>query len=148
MGRLIIVSNRLPITVSCNGDEIELTSSSGGLATGLGAVHEGSESLWVGWSGLDASASPTARRALQTQLAARRLVEVPLSDEEVSVFYEHISNGVIWPLFHDQLERLPDVIHAWSTYEAVNPRHADVIAACARRTQTFWRRDYQLTRVP
>lgn len=148
MGRLIIVSNRLPITVSYEGDDIELSSSSGGLATGLGAVHDGSESLWVGWSGLDASASPTARRALQTQLAARRLVEVPLSDEEVSVFYEHISNGVIWPMFHDQLERLPDVIDGWEIYEAVNARYADMIAACARPGDTIWIHDYQLMRVP
>jgi trehalose 6-phosphate synthase/phosphatase len=148
MGRLIVVSNRLPITVASDGDEIELSSSSGGLATGLGAVHDGCESMWVGWSGLDASASTAARRALQTQLAARRLVEVPLSADEVTVFYEHISNGVIWPMFHDQLERLPDVIEGWETYEAVNARYADMIAACARPGDTIWIHDYQLMRVP
>lgn len=148
MGRLIIVSNRLPITVSNEGDDIDLSSSSGGLATGLGSVHDCSESLWVGWSGLDASAPPAARYALQSQLAARRLVEVPLSAEEVAVFYEHISNGVIWPMFHDQLERLPDVIEGWETYESVNARYADMIAACARPGDTVWIHDYQLMRVP
>ena len=148
MGRLIIVSNRLPVTVAREGDGIDVTSSSGGLATGLGAVHESSESLWVGWSGLDASASAVARRSMQKQLAERRLVEVPLSDEEVSVFYEHISNGVIWPMFHDQLERLPDLIEGWDTYESVNARYADMIAACARPGDTIWIHDYQLMRVP
>lgn len=148
MGRLIIVSNRLPITVAGSGDEIEVTPSSGGLATGLGSVHESSESLWVGWSGLDANASPVARRALQTQLAHRRLVEVPLSSEEVSVYYEHIANGVIWPIFHDQLEKLPNVIEGWETYEAVNARYADMIAACARAGDTVWIHDFQLMRVP
>lgn len=148
MGRLIIVSNRLPITVSCEGDRLDVASSSGGLATGLGSVHDSAESLWVGWSGLDASASPAARRTLQTELTDRRLVEVPLSDEEVSVFYEHISNGVIWPMFHDQLERLPDLIEGWDTYEAVNERYADMIAACARPGDTVWIHDYQLMRVP
>src|SRR5947208_5960873 len=84
MGRLLLVSNRLPITVSGCGDEIEVKPSSGGLATGLRSVHECVESLWVGWSGLDAHASPAARRCLQAQLGARRLVEVPLSSEEVA----------------------------------------------------------------
>jgi trehalose 6-phosphate synthase/phosphatase len=148
MGRLIIVSNRLPITVTGCGDEIEVTASSGGLATGVGSVHECSESLWVGWSGLDANASPEARRSLQTQLAQRRLVEVPLSAEEVSVYYEHIANGVLWPIFHDQLEKLPNVIEGWDTYEAVNARYADMIAACARPGDTVWIHDFQLMRVP
>ncbi|MBK5188013.1 MAG: trehalose-6-phosphate synthase, partial [Gemmatimonadaceae bacterium] len=148
MGRLIIVSNRLPITVTGSGDDIEVAPSMGGLATGMSAVHEGSESLWVGWSGLDAEASPAARRSLQTQLASRRLVEVPLSAEEVSVYYEHISNGVLWPIFHDQLEKLPNVIEGWETYEAVNARYADMIAACARPGDTIWIHDFQLMRVP
>jgi trehalose 6-phosphate synthase/phosphatase len=148
MGRLIIVSNRLPITVTGCGDEIEVVPSSGGLATGLGSVHELSESLWVGWSGLDANASPAARQSLQTQLAKRRLVEVPLSGEEVSVYYEHIANGVLWPIFHDQLEKLPNVIDGWETYEAVNARYADMIAACARAGDTVWIHDFQLMRVP
>ncbi|MEP7067416.1 MAG: trehalose-6-phosphate synthase [Gemmatimonadota bacterium] len=148
MSRLIMVSNRLPITVTGCGDAIEVAPSSGGLATGLGSLHEGSESLWVGWSGLDANASPEARHRLQTQLSARRLVEVPLSSEEVSVYYEHIANGVIWPIFHDQLEKLPNVIEGWDTYEAVNARYADMIAACARPGDTVWIHDFQLMRVP
>jgi trehalose 6-phosphate synthase/phosphatase len=148
MGRLIIVSNRLPITVTGCGDEIEVVPSAGGLATGLASVHDGSESLWVGWSGLDSNASPAARRSLQTQLAARRLVEVPLSADEVSIYYEHIANGVLWPIFHDQLERLPNVIEGWDTYEAVNARYADMIAACARPGDTIWIHDFQLMRVP
>lgn len=148
MGRLILVSNRLPITVTGCGDEIEVAASSGGLATGLGSVHECSESLWVGWSGLDASASPAARHSLQTQLTSRRLVEVPLSSDDVSVYYEHIANGVLWPIFHDQLEKLPNVIQGWETYESVNARYADMIAACARPGDTVWIHDFHLMRVP
>ncbi|HEV7704874.1 MAG TPA: trehalose-6-phosphate synthase [Gemmatimonadaceae bacterium] len=148
MGRLIIVSNRLPITVTGCGDEIEVAPSAGGLATGLASVHDGSESLWVGWSGLDSNASPEARRSLQAQLTSRRLVEVPLSADEVSIYYEHIANGVLWPIFHDQLERLPNVIEGWDTYEAVNARYADMIVACARPGDTIWIHDFQLMRVP
>jgi trehalose 6-phosphate synthase/phosphatase len=146
--RLIIVSNRLPITVAGSGDEIVVNASAGGLATGLGSVHDCSESLWVGWSGLDADASPIARKSLQTQLSSRRLVEVPLSSDDVSVYYEHIANGVLWPIFHDQLEKLPNLIDGWDTYEAVNARYAEMIAACARPGDTVWIHDFHLMRVP
>jgi len=148
MGRLILVSNRLPITVTGCGDAIQVVPSSGGLATGLGSVHECNESLWVGWSGMDAGASSEARRSLQAQLAARRLVEVPLSADDVSIYYEHIANGVLWPIFHDQLEKLPNVIEGWDTYESVNARYADMIAACARPGDTVWIHDFHLMRVP
>src|SRR5690242_17981252 len=148
MGRLILVSNRLPITVTGCGDAIQVAPSSGGLATGLGSVHECNESLWVGWSGMDAGASSEARRSLQAQLAARRLVEVPLSADDVSIYYEHIANGVLWPIFHDQLEKLPNVIEGWDTYESVNARYADMIAACARPGDTVWIHDFHLMRVP
>ena len=53
MGRLIIVSNRLPVTVHADGGggEPTVARSPGGLATGLSGPHESSEGLWVGWPG-------------------------------------------------------------------------------------------------
>ena len=149
MGRLIIVSNRLPITVTGCGNEIEVAPSAGGLATGLGIRARGKrEPLGRDGAGSTRTRRPQARRSLQTQLTSRRLVEVPLSADEVSVYYEHIANGVLWPIFHDQLERLPNVIEGWDTYEAVNARYADMIAACARPGDTIWIHDFQLMRVP
>ena len=52
MSRTIIVSNRLPVTVSKNSGVLEYKKSIGGLSTGLKSVHEQSDSLWVGWPGL------------------------------------------------------------------------------------------------
>jgi trehalose 6-phosphate synthase len=52
-GRLIIVSNRLPVTIRrrCNG-RYDFTASSGGLVTGLsGLANSGVEYLWYGWPG-------------------------------------------------------------------------------------------------
>jgi len=40
MGRLLIVSNRLPVSIIKNKDEINLKSSIGGLATGLGSFYK------------------------------------------------------------------------------------------------------------
>ena len=57
--RILIVSNRLPATVRVDEGQVQLTPSSGGLATGLRGVHDASASTWIGWSG--APADPRAR---------------------------------------------------------------------------------------
>ncbi len=46
---LVIASNRLPIRLTISGDEIEVTRSSGGLATALQAVR--GDATWIGWPG-------------------------------------------------------------------------------------------------
>jgi hypothetical protein len=74
--RLVIVSNRLPTTVSVGDDgSLRLDASSGGLATGLRTVHERTHGLWIGWPG---QARVSARQAneLRQLLDRDRLVPV------------------------------------------------------------------------
>ena len=145
---LLVVSNRLPVTVKANGDTVDVMPSVGGLATGLRGLHDRRESLWIGWSGMEGPLSEPAERELQERLVAQRLVAVPMSAEEVGVFYGRVSNGVLWPMFHDQLEQLPYVVDGWDTYEAMNERFADAVAACYRPGDMIWVHDYQLLRLP
>src|SRR5439155_15338105 len=73
MGRLLLVSNRLPVTVSFENGDLAVARSAGGLASGLGALHEDGESLWIGWPG-ETWAIPAERAAeLDERLAAMRL---------------------------------------------------------------------------
>jgi trehalose 6-phosphate synthase/phosphatase len=147
-GRLLVVSNRLPVKVTVTDGEPEITASVGGLATGLRGLHTGGESLWIGWSGVDGLLAPAAERLLERKLAALRLVTVPLSAEEVATFYGRVSNGVLWPMFHDQLEQLPFIVEGWDVYEAANARFADAVAAAYRPGDVIWVHDYQLLRLP
>ena len=147
-GRILLVSNRLPVTAIPSDDEPTLTASQGGLARGLTHIHQLSNSLWIGWSGIERDLAATARRGLDRELARRRLVEVPLAREEVAVFYERIANGVLWPMFHDQLEQLPYLVDGWDVYETVNERFADVVAAVYRPGDVIWIHDYHLLPLP
>ena len=52
MRKNIIVSNRLPVNVTKLEKSFLFQSSSGGLATGLKSIHQKTDSLWIGWSGL------------------------------------------------------------------------------------------------
>ena len=49
--KLIIVSNRLPVTATLERKKVSVKTSMGGLATGLEPVRKEQESVWVGWPG-------------------------------------------------------------------------------------------------
>ena len=53
-GRLLLVSNRLPITIRrSEGGKYEFSMSSGGLVTGLSGLAKTTTFQWYGWPGLE-----------------------------------------------------------------------------------------------
>ncbi|HEX9049040.1 MAG TPA: bifunctional alpha,alpha-trehalose-phosphate synthase (UDP-forming)/trehalose-phosphatase [Anaeromyxobacter sp.] len=148
MPRLIIASNRLPVTVQATPDGVSVEPSTGGLATGMRGPHERLGGLWIGWPGHLEGLSPGQRAEVHRRLAALRLEALPLSAEEIARYYEGYANAVLWPLFHYAVARLPDALGDLEAYEAVNARFADAIAARHRPGDLVWIHDYQLMRVP
>jgi len=149
MPRVIIVANRLPVTVSPSESGVEVHKSTGGLATGLLRPHEQSGGLWIGWSGMpEQEISEQQRSALEQQLSAMRLVRVPLTSEQVARYYEGYSNGVLWPLFHYLLDQIPLHVRDWDSYVEVNERFADVVARHYQPGDLIWVHDYQLLLLP
>ena len=148
MSRLLIVANRLPVTVQIRDGEVEVERSSGGLATGLQRPHEQSDGLWIGWSGAPDELSPEQQVSLDAKLAGDRLVAVPLTEDQVTRYYEGYSNGVLWPLFHYLLDQMPLQVSDWDAYVEVNERFAEVVAGQYRPDDVIWVHDYQLLLVP
>ena len=77
-----------------------------------------------------------------------RLVEVPLTADQVTRFYEGFSNGVLWPLFHYLLDQIPLQVSDWDGYVEANEAFADVVAAHYRPGDMIWVHDYQLLLLP
>lgn len=75
--RLVVVSNRLPVTPRAGETGVQLASSSGGLAAGLRPSHEGTAGLWVGWPGDVSQLTADQPADLDSQLRSRRMVSVP-----------------------------------------------------------------------
>jgi trehalose 6-phosphate synthase/phosphatase len=146
--RLLIVSNRLPVTVKVEDGHPIVSRSVGGLTTGLQAPHDRSGGLWIGWPGDIEGITPEMRADVDRQLAAERAVPICLTEREVKLFYEQISNEVLWPICHDRIDRLPLHVEGWDVYEAVNARFADAVAEHYRPGDVVWVHDYQLLRVP
>jgi trehalose 6-phosphate synthase/phosphatase len=79
MSRLLIVANRLPVSVRPTEGGVEVERSPGGLATGLSRPHEQSGGLWIGWPGTEEELSAEQQADLDRKLAELRLVPVPLT---------------------------------------------------------------------
>ncbi|MRG96862.1 bifunctional alpha,alpha-trehalose-phosphate synthase (UDP-forming)/trehalose-phosphatase [Polyangium spumosum] len=148
MSRILLVSNRLPVTVKVEHGEVLVTRSPGGLATGMKGPHERSGGLWLGYPGDIARLAPDQRTALEARLEELRYVPLHLSSGEVSRYYEGFSNGVLWPLFHYLLDRIPLGDRDWESYRRVNERFAELVAAHYREGDVVWVHDYQLMLVP
>jgi trehalose 6-phosphate synthase/phosphatase len=148
MSRLILVSNRLPVTVKLEHGELAVTRSTGGLATGLRGPHERGGGRWVGWPGDVSRMTDEQRKALEGDLGTLRCVPVYLTAHEVSRYYDGFSNAVLWPLFHYLLDRIPPTSEEWDVYRAVNEKFADAAAHAWQPGDLVWVHDYQLVLVP
>jgi trehalose 6-phosphate synthase/phosphatase len=148
VSRVLIVSNRLPVTVRADADGVDVQPSVGGVATGLLGPHARSGGLWIGWPGLVEPLPEKDAAVLAERLQAMRLVQVPLTAEEVHRYYESYSNGVLWPLFHYFASELPLEIGGFDDYERVNRRFADAVVEHHRPGDLIWIQDYHLMRVP
>ncbi|HKH83382.1 MAG TPA: bifunctional alpha,alpha-trehalose-phosphate synthase (UDP-forming)/trehalose-phosphatase, partial [Gemmatimonadales bacterium] len=148
MPRLLIVANRLPVTIKATDGGVEVQKSSGGLATGLLRPHEQSGGLWIGWSGAPHELTQDQQLQLEQQLTDMRLVSVPLTADQVTRYYEGFSNGVLWPLFHYLLDQVPLHVRDWDAYVEVNERFADIVAQHYQPDDLIWVHDYQLLLLP
>ncbi len=145
---LIIVSNRLPVTIRQTPGGLALAESPGGVATGLRGIQTASGGVWIGWPGPTDQLSSEQVAGLGGQLKERGCVPVHLSRQEVRGYYQGVANGILWPLFHYLTEQVPLRPRHWPEYEKVNQRFAEVIAAHCGPDDDVWIHDYQLMRVP
>ncbi|MEM6771897.1 MAG: bifunctional alpha,alpha-trehalose-phosphate synthase (UDP-forming)/trehalose-phosphatase, partial [Bacteroidota bacterium] len=147
MSRLVIVSNRLPITINREHDGLHYYPSAGGLATGLNSLDESYNKLWIGWPGVDAT-DETEKEDIRTDLAKHKLAPVFLTPREIDLYYEGFSNKTIWPHFHYFTEYTTYNDEMWSTYQEVNYKFFQEVAKHLREDDMVWVHDYQLMLLP
>lgn len=148
-GRYLLVSNRLPVTASVRDGAVHLEASTGGLATALAQVHGGEGSRWIGWPGDTSHIERNQRAELDARLHERRLVPVHLTTRQVERFYEGFCNGVLWPLFHYQLDKVRlEAWRDWAAYQEANEVFAECVARHYRPGDRIWIHDYHLMLLP
>ena len=146
--RLLIVSNRLPVVASVEGGELRVTDAEGGLATGLRPWHARVGGLWLGWPGDVSRFTAAQRRELDLRLQQRGIRSVHLSKDQIDRYYHRFSNGVLWPLLHYLIDRVPIDTIGWDAYREVNAAFADAVADVYADGDLIWIHDYQLLLLP
>ncbi|MDA2807639.1 alpha,alpha-trehalose-phosphate synthase (UDP-forming) [Nocardiopsis suaedae] len=143
----VIVANRLPVTAVGTGDgTVRWKRSPGGLVSALSSRGGSGRTTWVGWAGTPSQGAAPAPPAPDRD--GPTLVPVPISADEYATYYEGLSNGALWPLYHDAV--VPPVVDAahWDGYTRVNERFARAAADAAPPGGTVWVHDYHLQLVP
>lgn len=149
MSKLIIVSNRLPISVSKGDTALQYTESIGGLTTGLSSFFENGDSLWIGWPGITSDDTTVdEQHEIEEHLRGKDYHPIFLSREEHQNFYYGFCNDTIWPLFHYfHLYTQFDETY-WQSYQQVNTRFAETIGEVAEPGDTIWIQDYHFLLLP
>lgn len=147
-GRLLLVSNRLPITIKrADEGKYEMSMSSGGLVSGLSGLSKTTTFQWYGWPGLEVPEDEVA--GLKDQLKSEyNAVPIMLDDELADRHYNGFSNAIMWPLFHYHPGEITFDESAWEGYTEANRLFAKAVAKDVQDNDMVWVHDYHLMLMP
>lgn len=149
VANLLIVSNRLPVSVIKTAGSLRFKSSVGGLTTGLSSFCESYECQWVGWPGITTNKiSEQDSDEISARLSEQDLHPVFLSAADIQNYYYGFCNKTIWPLFHYFLLYTVYEKRYWQSYTQVNKTFCDAVLQIAQPDDRIWIHDYQLMLLP
>ena len=148
MQRLLIVSNRLPVSVQKGDGDWRFQPSVGGLATGLMSFHKSHNSLWIGWIGIESERIKGEEKDIEERLQSESCYPVFLSARDVQDYYHGFCNETIWPLFHYFPQYATYSPGLWQAYERVNDAFLNKVIEVVRPGDVVWVHDYQLMLLP
>src|SRR5262245_38509978 len=142
--RLILASNRLPVTVSSVDGHLQCQPSDGGLIHALLPILSKTGGTWVGWTGAPFDREVANILEKQSSTKSYSLASVSLTAQEAHRFYAGCANQIIWPLFHGVLSRCIFDHESWEGYRLANEKFADTIARLSQPSDFIWAHDYHL----
>jgi trehalose 6-phosphate synthase/phosphatase len=148
--RLVVVANRLPLTLRRSGGGWHAERSAGGLVAALAPVMaRRGAGIWLGWPGDAGDASDPARSALLAEWEREHgYVAVDLPARVSRAYYEGYANNTLWPTLHGFPARATIEAETWPAYRDANERFAGALASRHRAGDVVWVHDYQLMLVP
>jgi trehalose 6-phosphate synthase/phosphatase len=147
--RLIVVSNRLPLTLQRTESGWTTARSSGGLASAMNPFLRRGGGDWIGWAGDSGEQDNAERRAILVEWAEKeRCFAVDLPEEVASGFYEGYANQTLWPVFHNFPAQLRFDAKSWEAYVEANRIFANKVVERYKPNDLIWVHDYHLMLLP
>ncbi|PKK77860.1 hypothetical protein RhiirC2_731063 [Rhizophagus irregularis] len=144
--RLLVVSNRLPITITKTDTDYSLKMSSGGLVTALSGLKKMMSFTWIGWPGINV---PEEERSIvASKLEQQSCLPVFVDEDIADRHYNGFSNSILWPLFHYHPGEISFDQEDWEAYQKVNGLFADAINDIVQDGDLVWVQDYHLMLLP
>ena len=153
--RLLVVSNRLPVTVAEREGKLQFQRSAGGLVSGLSAYLDSlrgspladSQYIWVGWPGV--TVNDRMKEKVKSELFSEfQSYPVFISERDMETFYYGFCNRTIWPLFHYFPSRSVFNESDWKSYKRVNSIFCDAVMDVIKPDDVVWIHDYHLMLLP
>jgi len=147
--RLIVVSNRLPLTLRKTEAGWATERSSGGLATAMNPLLQKNGGTWIGWPGVAiANDEKESRSILQHWEETERCIAIDLPVEVATRFYEGFANQTLWPVFHDFPSLLKFDADDWKAYVEANRIFCKAVVDHHQTGDLVWVHDYHLMLLP
>ena len=148
MKRILVVSNRLPMTVTKRENRIRYHPSVGGLATGLSSLSKTYQNIWFGWPGIATERVKNEKTRIKRELKQNSCHPVFIRQYDLEHYYYGFCNRTIWPLFHYFTQYSSYNRRNWDSYVKVNEIFANEIARIALPDDYIWIHDYHLMLLP
>ncbi|VFU11168.1 alpha,alpha-trehalose-phosphate synthase (UDP-forming) [Methylocella tundrae] len=133
-GRLIVVSNRVPVPTASGAP------AAGGLAVALQSALRSKGGIWFGWSG---KASQEADREPQLRtLGSISFAVCDLTRRDIEEYYHGFANQALWPICHYRLDLARLSERDAAGYFRVNEFFARRLAKMLRPGDVIWIHDY------
>ncbi|KAJ3788042.1 glycosyltransferase family 20 protein [Lentinula aff. detonsa] len=145
---LIVVSNRLPITISKDASgEYHFKMSSGGLVSALSGFKKSLSFTWIGWPGffIPPKDRPLVDKRLMEEYSCQA---VYLDDDLADRHYNGFSNSILWPLFHYHPGEMNFDEENWLAYRQANMQFAEAVRQQITPGAMVWVQDYHLMLLP
>ncbi|MES2857243.1 MAG: trehalose-6-phosphate synthase, partial [Bdellovibrionota bacterium] len=148
MSRWVTVANRLPFSLSADGERI--TTSSGGLVSALSGVRANAEKVWIGCAPdhLTEAKWETLEPRINNGDSDYKYHPIFIDKALYDSYYNRTCNDVLWPLLHYQPELVLFDAKSWADYKIVNQIFAENIAANVEDDDLIWIHDFHLFLVP
>jgi trehalose 6-phosphate synthase len=159
-GRVLVASNRGPVTFVPEGGDLVPRRGAGGLVSALSSALQSTGSLWVS-SAMSpgdrerAARSTDGRVEVITDDAKFHVRLLTFDDETYGLAYNQVSNRILWFLHHHlwNVPRAPsfdsETRQAWGAYGRYNRTFAEALAEEARgEPASVLVQDYHLCLVP